>query len=231
MMRALMIAQAQDMSRNPMLLTFWGLVPIMSWMMTKVMPQSAEPILINILLVMAAYFVGWNLPAHTLAEEKEKRVLEAIFLTPIRPWQVVLVKGGLGILATLLMGLVVILILGLAPAHPWLLFAGYTVLTLFTVAGGTLIGLLVKDMRTLGTAGTPILLLLIFATVLPWELVQPTFWAAQTYLPTRPVVELLRTAYLGGETPVLQHLLVMLGHTALLVVLCVRQVRRLSFLR
>lgn len=226
---ALARAQLQDVSRNPMLLVFWGLLPAIGFAMKASMPEGTHTFLAVMMSVMSAYFVGWNLPAHTLAEEKEKRQLAALFLTPIRPWQAVLVKGLLALLLSAVFGLFSMLIVGRLPAHPQLWLVSYLVLSLFTIAGGTLIGLLVKDMRTLGAGGTPVLLLLIFATTLPWGTVQPTFWAVQAWLPTRPAVELLQTSIVGQEAPIVRNLIVMLGYTALLWAVNVRLIRRMAF--
>ena len=228
---ALAQAQLQDVVRNAVFAFFAGILPVMGLIMRWTMPESVQPILLTMLLLMAAYFVGWNLPSFTLAEEKEKRQLEALFLTPVRPWQVVLVKGGLGIVGSLAFGLLMFPILGTVPQRPLLWLLSYTVLTLFTVGVGTLVGLLVKDTRTLGVGGTPVVLLLIFATTLPWALMQPGVWSVQAWLPTRPAVELIAAGITGEAVPVARNLLVMLGYVTLLWLLNARLIRRLSFVR
>lgn len=230
-MMALARAQMQDMIRNPMLLLFFACVPVMGAVMKAAMPASTNKLLSTTLFVMSAYFVGWNIPSFTLAEEKEKRQLEALFLTPVRPWQVVLVKGGLGIAGSLAFGLLMFPILGTSPQRPLLWLVSYTLLTLFTVGIGTLAGLLVKDTRTLGAGGTPVVLLLIFATTLPWSLMQPGIWAAQAWLPTRPAVELIAAGITGEAVPVARNLLVMLAYVTLLWLVNARLIRRLSFAR
>lgn len=230
-MRGLAVAQFQDMVRNPMLVVFWGINLAVGWMMTLVMPDEAFEFAAGMLLLMTTYFVGWNIPAHAMAEEKEKRVLEALFLTPVRPWHVVAVRAILAVAICLVFGAGMLLILGQMPAHFGLLLLGYLLVTLFTVAGGTLMGLVVKDMRSLGTMGTPVLLLLIFASTLPWEQFHPAIWEAQRFLPTRPAMELLQAGYLGKEVPVLQDGLVMLAYIGLLLLVCTRLIRRLAFAR
>lgn len=227
---ALAQAQLQDVVRNAVFAFFAGILPVMGLIMRWTMPESVQPILLTMLLLMAAYFVGWNLPSFTLAEEKEKRQLEALFLTPVRPWQVVLVKGALGVAATAAVGGLVLLIFGQMPARPLLWLFSYLLLALFTVAGGTLVGLLVRDMRTMAIGGTPVQLLLLFASTLPWALAEPGVWAAQAWMPTRPAVELLQAGLFGDEAPVLRHALVMLAYTGLLWVASARLIRRLSFL-
>lgn len=227
-LRSLAQAQMLDVTRNPLLVLFWGLVPILGFAMKAAMPEDAMPILSSTLFLMSAYFVGWNLPAQTMAEGKEKRVLEALLLTPVRPWQVVLVNAALGTVASLLLGVVMLLVLGQVPTRPMLWLAGYLLAVLFTVSGGTLTGLLFKDMRSLALGGTPIMLLLIFATVLPWQIMQPGFWAVQAWLPTRPLAELIQAGYLGDDVPVLQNVLVMLGYVAALWVANARLLRRMA---
>ena len=172
-MVALAQAQLQDVIRNPLLVLFAALLPAMGIMMRLVMPESARPLLVVMLSVMAPYFVGWNVAGITLAEEKEKRRLEALFLTPVRPWQVVMVKGALALAGTLVMGAVMLAVGGKVPVRPGIWFLAYLLLTLFAVGAGTLLGLLFKDMRSMSIGGTPVQILLLFATTLPWALARP----------------------------------------------------------
>lgn len=226
---ALARAQMQDIVRNPMVLFFLACMPMMGAVMKATMPTSAHSFLATTLFVMTAYFAGWTIPSFTLAEEKEKRQLEALFLTPVRPWQVVLVKGGIGLVGSVGLGLLMFPILGESPQHPLLWLASYTVLTLFAVGIGTLVGLLVKDMRSLGVGGTPVVLVFILASTLPWALMQPGIWAVMAWLPTRPAVELIAAGITGEAVPVARNLLVMLVYVGLLWLLNARLIRRLSF--
>ncbi|MBY6274717.1 ABC transporter permease [Symbiobacterium thermophilum] len=229
-MVALAQAQLQDVIRNPLLVLFAALLPAMGIMMRLVMPESARPLLVVMLSVMAPYFVGWNVAGITLAEEKEKRRLEALFLTPVRPWQVVMVKGALALAGTLVMGAVMLAVGGKVPVRPGIWFLAYLLLTLFAVGAGTLLGLLFKDMRSMSIGGTPVQILLLFATTLPWALAGPVLWEVQAWLPTRPVVDLMQAGFFGEEVPVLRHALVMLGYVAAVWLANVSLVRRLSFL-
>ncbi len=205
------------------------MLPFMAWMISATMKREAEATGLGVLLVMPAYFVGWMTSSFTLAEAKEKRVLESLLITPLRSWEYVAVEAGLGSVLSLVAGGLVVLIVGRVPERIGLLLFGYLLLTLFSVAGGTLIGLLVPDTRTLGSAGTPVLLLLMFGTTMPWELFPPAVWDAQVFLPTRPAMELLRAGYLGVEAPILQNILVMVGYTALVAYFCIYRLRRLAF--
>mgnify|MGYP000859673367 CR=1 FL=1 len=228
---ALARAQVQDIVRNPMLLFFFATAVVMGGLLKATMPASARDIMASAVFTATAYFVGWNIPAFTLAEEKEKRQLEALFLTPVRPWQVILVKGVLGLVGSLVFGAFMFLILDQVPRRPLLWLTAYTVLSLFTVGLGVLLGLLVRDTRSLGLGGTPVILLLMTATTLPWALVQPRVWALQAWLPTRPAVELLTAGLTGEAVPVMRNLLVMLAYTALMWLVNARLIRRLSFAR
>lgn len=230
-MRLIALAQAQllDMVRNPVVTIFVAIIPVLGVTMKLAMPAGTHEILASLLFIMAPYFVSWSLTAQTLAEEKEKRQLEALFLTPVRPWQVVLVKSGLGTAVSLVFGLLIPLIMSRAPARPLLWFGAYLALTLFAVGFGTLMGLLFQDMRTLAVGGTPILLLVMFSSTMSWVMAKPGIWDVQVWLPTRPSVELLQAGYFGDGAPVLRHFLVMAGYIALLWLANARLVRRLSF--
>jgi len=229
--KALTTALLWDFIRNPMILSPALIVPVMAWVMTAMVNGEPEGMAVAapVLLVMPAYFLGWMTPAFSLAEAKEKRSLEAMLITPLRSWEYIGVQAGVSVVLSLAAGAVVTLIMGQPPASPVLFSLAYLLLTLFTVAGGLIMGLLLPDSRSLGSAGTPVMLALIFSTTLPWALFLPVVWEVQAFLPTRPAVELLMAGYAGQEAPILKDSLIMLAYTALLVYFCVRRLRRLAF--
>lgn len=227
-MGTLFVTQFRDIVRNSQLVVFWMTLVGVALVMRYVSPKEASGIVAGVMLVMPAYFVGWNIPAMTLAEEKEKRVLQGLLTTPLQLGQVLAVKGILSLALSLFFTWVVVLISGDRPANPAVLLLGSLLLTLFTIGCGTLVGLLVKDLKQVATLGTPVVLVLIFASTLPWEQFRPEVWAAQGFLPTRPAAELLRAGMYGIAGPTLQNCLVMLLYSGLVLALVAWRARRMS---
>lgn len=226
-MGTLLVTQFREIIRNSMIVVFWGIMIAIALMMRFAMPEEAVPILATVLIAMPPYFVAWQIPAMTLADEQEKRALQALVVTPLGLGKLLTVKALLGVTISLVFSVLVVAILG-QPVNPALFFLGTLLLSLFTVSCGTLVGLLVKDVKQLGTFGTPVLLALMFASTLPWQQFRPAVWAAQAFLPTRPSMELMLSGLFGTEVPVLQNSLVLLLYTGLVLALVAWRARRMG---
>jgi ABC-2 type transport system permease protein len=226
--RTLLQLQWWDARRNPLIILFSLTMVAMGGMLAMMAGGSGDGgrDMLSMLLVMSTYFVGWNVPQVGLAEEKEKRTLEALLLTPVRPIEIVLSRAVLAIMMTAVTGIALMLIFRQMPAQPILLAGAFLLTMLFTIATGTFVGLLSPDMRSSSYFGTPFVLLLLFSTTLPWQIFMPSVWAVQAWLPTRPVAELLRAGVTGAAVPVVRDVLVMVVYTALVIWLCTRQMRR-----
>jgi hypothetical protein len=88
------------------------------------------------------------------------------------------------------------------------------------------IGLYATDQKSAGVMGAPIMVVLLMGSTMPWEEIMPGFWAAQLWLPTRPLSELFTAGITGGDLPILRHALVMLPYIAVVFWLCARQIRK-----
>lgn len=231
--RALIKSELTETWRNPTLLTLpavvLGLALIYSLMAgSEVAKAEDSTYLVAICLVMAAYMVGTQFPATSLAENKEKRTLEAILLTPARPMDVIAAKVAVATLFCAVTSVLCLLIFRTAPGLPWLLLVGFLLIFLFTISIGVMIGLVAKDQKTAGVISAPIMMVLLLGTAFPWQFTLPDIWAWMKWLPTRPLMELMN-AGLSGETqgiPVWQNIGIMLLYVGLTLALAVQQVRR-----
>jgi ABC-2 type transport system permease protein len=231
--RTLLQLQWWDVRRNPLIIMF-SLTTVavggMLAMMTGGDPDAGMQNL-SMVLIMSTYFIGYNVAQLGLVEEKEKRTLEALLLTPVRPIEIVLSRALLSVLLTGATGVILVLIFRQMPARPGVLAGVFLLTMLFAIAIGTLIGLMSPDMKSTGYLGTPVVLLLMFATTLPWRLFVPAVWEVQAWLPTRPVAELLLAGVTGEPVPLVRDVVLMLGYTALVIWLCTRQMRRFGAAR
>jgi hypothetical protein len=226
--------QARELVRQPMFVFTTATMVAIGAMLGVLVPgmkvaSDAEGPHVNILLIlMSAFMIGWQIPAHGLAEEKEKRTWQAAMLTPIRPVHMVLARAVLGALVTVPVATGALLLTGQLPAYPGLLVLGAVPILWFAIAGGTLVGLLAPEPKYSAFGGTPVMLALIFGATMPWREFAPHVWSAQTWLPTRPMFELLRAGMVGADDSLLQHALVMSGYAALLMAACVVRLRQLT---
>ncbi len=105
--------------------------------------------LLPLIVLMAVFLAGVFVPATSLIEEKEKKTLEALVITPTSVIDVFAAKGVFGLVLSLFMGIVILVLNQAFGSNPFLL-----VMVLFLgaiMAGeiGLICGALIKDVTTL----------------------------------------------------------------------------------
>jgi ABC-2 type transport system permease protein len=113
--------------------------------------EKAVPLLERMLpfIVLVAVLVGaFLLPATFLVQEKEKKTLTALLVTPLSFAEVLVAFGALGTVLAVLMGLAV-LVLNVGLSSPLLLLLPLVLGSILMAEWGLTAGLLVKDMNSL----------------------------------------------------------------------------------
>lgn len=186
--------------------------------------------LISIALTIATMLPVAMLTAMSIGEEKERRTLEALLLTPIKPWELILARllSSL-ILATVTFGLAVLLF--------WRPIAAPGVLLLYFLLGagwsmttGLLVGVIAPDQRT--TTGIMSVVVTVPFSLMgaPWADVAPTVWSVLLWTPYRPVLDLARMGMMGGNGWV-QPALILTGWLAVTLLLTINQIKKRGFVR
>jgi ABC-2 type transport system permease protein len=108
--------------------------------------------ILPMIVIYAVMIAGLFLPASSLVEERERRTIDAMLVTPARMWEVLVAKGALGVLLAVLMGWVTLALNGAFAGQP-------AALTVFLVLGsimmaelGLVLGCWAKDSNTLFSA-------------------------------------------------------------------------------
>lgn len=227
--KALIKAQMIEVLRNPTI-NMMPLLVIFLSVLYALMSEQGGPsgYFVAASLLMAAYLVGFQIPTLSIAEDKEKRTLEAVMLTPVTAWEVMGAKAFVGILFSVITGAICMGLYRQLPANWLLLLLGFLLSLLIASSLGILIGLIAKDQKSAGVLSAPIMMVLLLFTIMPWPEISPPVWEAMRWLPTRPLLELMMGAMGDYEpgVPAWQSVLVMLPYVALALVLAVRQVRR-----
>jgi len=92
---------------------------------------------------------GLFLPASSVIEEKEKRTLEAVAITPASVGDVFIAKGLMGIILSLLTGVVILVLNQAFGTEPALLVLVLALGAIMAAEIGLLCGALMKDITTL----------------------------------------------------------------------------------
>jgi len=105
--------------------------------------------LLPLLVLMAVFLGGLFLPATSVINEKEKKTLEALVITPTSIGDVFVAKGLLGIILSLFMGMVILILNQAFGTEPALLILVLALGAIMAAELGLLCGALIKDITTL----------------------------------------------------------------------------------
>jgi ABC-2 type transport system permease protein len=105
--------------------------------------------LIPLIILLAVFFGGLMIPASSLINEKNRRTLEALYVTPVTLREIFISKGIIGIILAVIMGALTLTISS-GFSSTWVPVMLVLVMgAMMAAAFGLLAGALVKDMNTL----------------------------------------------------------------------------------
>lgn len=180
-----------------------------------------------LLVLVGVLLGGVMIPSSSLVQEKVDRTLPALIVTPLSLAEILTAKGLVGLLVSMVMG---VLTLGINAAFgsQGLLLAGALFLgALFCATIGVLLGVLVKDINTL-FATMKTMGIFLYAPALVYIFPQIPAWIGRvfpTYYVIAPVVEISGG---GGLSHVALNLLILAGLSAVMILIIVRTSRRLE---
>ncbi len=150
-----------------------------------------EERLLPFIVLVTVVLGGTMVPATSLVEEKQKRTLQAVTITPATVSEVLTSKALLGIILSMIMGIVTLVLNRAFGTEPGLLVLVLALGAIFSALLGLLLGAYVKDINTLFTitkAGG----LLLYAPALIYLFPQIPQWIGRifpTYYMINPIVQ------------------------------------------
>ncbi len=148
--------------------------------------------LLPFLVLMGVFFSGLMLPSTSLIEEKQKKTLEAMVITPASIGDIFISKAILGIVLSTFLGIAILVLNNAFGAHSLLLVMVLFFGAIMAVELGLIFGALIKDITTLFTVWKSGGIFL-FAPVFIYMFPQIPEWIGKifpTYYALQPVVEL-----------------------------------------
>jgi ABC-2 type transport system permease protein len=173
--------------------------------------------LLPFLVLMGVFFGGLMLPSTSLIEEKQKKTLDALVITPATIWEVFIAKGILGIVLSVFMGIAILALNQAFGAHFLLLIMVLALGAIMAVEIGLICGVLIKDITTLFTVWKSGGILL-FAPVFIYMFPQIPEWVGKifpTYYALQPIVEISLRG--GGWPEIALNVFILIGLDLLLV--------------
>ena len=173
--------------------------------------------MLSLIVLMAVFLGGLFLPATSVINEKEKKTLGALLITPTTVGDVFVAKGLLGIILSLFMGLVILILNQAFGAEPALLLLVLALGAIMAVGIGLLLGALVKDITTL-FAIWKLGGILLFGPAIVYMFPQIPEWIGRifpTYYLIQPIVEISQRG--GGWPDIATNVFILVGLDLILI--------------
>jgi ABC-2 type transport system permease protein len=182
--------------------------------------------LLPFIVLMAVFLGGLLLPATSVINEKEKRTLEALVVTPATLGDIFVAKGAFGMLLSLFTGVVILILNQSFGAEPGLLVLVLALGALMAAAIGLSLGALMRSITALFTVwklGGILLFAPAFIYLFP-QIPEGIMRVFPTYYLIQPVVELSQRG--GGWSEIATNVLILIGLDLILIGVAVLIVRR-----
>ena len=156
--------------------------------------------LLPFIVLLAVVFGGFVLPATSLLDEKEKRTIDALTITPASVGEVFWAKGALGLIISMVIGIVILILNQAIGAQPALLILLLFLGSIMAVAMGLLLGSVFKDVMSF-FATVKALGIILYVPVILYMFPSLPQWIGKifpTYYIVEPIVEVSQR---GGGWP------------------------------
>jgi len=167
--------------------------------------------LLPFIVLMAVFIGGVFLPAISLIDEKQKKTLRALVITPASVGDIFAAKGIVGIIVSLAMGVVILTLNQAFTANPLLLVLVLTLGAVMASEVGLICGALIKDATTL-FAIWKVGGIVLFAPALVYMFPQIPEWVGKimpTYYLVQPIIEISQRS--GGWYDISTNVLILAG--------------------
>jgi ABC-2 type transport system permease protein len=184
--------------------------------------------LLPLIVLMAVVLGGTMVPATSLVEEKQKRTLRALVITPTSLGEVFVAKGVVGFTLSMIVALVTLALNEAFGPQPLLLVAVLALGTILATTFGLLLGVSLKDMETL-FATVKASGLLLYAPAFLYLFPEIPEWIGRlfpTYYLLAPVIELSQRG--AAWSDIALDVYILIGLIVVLVAIVVVAVRRMS---
>ena len=182
--------------------------------------------LLPLIVIVTVTMCGLFLPASSVINDKEKKTLEALVVTPTTIGDVFVAKGLLGIILSLVMGIAILILNQAFGAEPTLLLLVLALGAIMAAELGLILGALTKDFATLLTV-VKLGGILFYAPAIIYLFPQIPGWVAKifpTYYLLQPIVDISQR---GGSWPdIAINVFILVGLDLILIGVLVLVLRR-----
>jgi ABC-2 type transport system permease protein len=148
--------------------------------------------LLPLIVLLAIVFGGIMVPATSLVDEKQKRTLTALAITPASLAEIFLSKGLVGVILSTIMGVLILVLNQAIGAHTPLLIGMLVLGAVMSATFGIMLGVFARDVTSL-FATTKAIGILLYAPAIVYLFPEIPQWIGKifpTYYIVQPVVEI-----------------------------------------
>src|SRR5690554_2018272 len=196
---AIFIKELQDLKRNTNIVYMYFLPVFLTLLWDRVMPDMPAGFALGFGLLFTVVMVGMYVPSMIIAEEKEKKTIEVLLLSPAKPVEVFLGKGLLTLVSIIVVTIILFLITGDAFIHLSVILISTLLASINAILIGMIVGLMAPNQMATGVIGTPIYLLLLIFPIYG-DLGIGFMEKISKFLPTYYYFEILQLVLDNGET-------------------------------
>ena len=196
---AILIKEAHDFKTNINILIMYLIPMLLAYIYNNFIPGMPKGFALSFGLLFLVVMVGMYVPSMMIAEEKEKKTLGVLLLSPATPMEVFIGKGLLTFVSVLVSIVFLVFISsGNGLAHLDIILVGGILTTLFCIMVGFIVGLLSKNQMATGVVGTPVYMALLLIPMLG-SMGSPTMEKIAKAFPTYYYNDMLYMALSGLE--------------------------------
>jgi len=173
--------------------------------------------LLPLIVLITVFIGGIFLPSTSVINEKAKKTLEALVVTPTTLGEVFLAKGLLGIIFSLFMGIVILILNQAFGAEPALLVLLLALAAIMAAEIGLILGALLRDITSLFTVWK-LGGILLFAPAFIYLFPQIPQWIGKifpTYYIIQPIVEISQRG--GGWADIATNVFILIALDLILI--------------
>ena len=189
--KAIFIKETQDVKSNANVI-FMFLIPVILTLIYKYMIQGMpEGMAITFGLLFLAVMIGMYVPSMIIAEEKEKKTLQVLLLSPAKPAEVFIGKGLLTFISIIVFALLLMAIEGSMWDKSPIILLALTLVSISCIFIGMIVGMLSQNQMATGAIGFPVYMLFLMLPLLTIVNGQSVMTKIASVLPTYHFTQIL----------------------------------------
>ncbi len=228
---AILIKEAHDFKTNINILIMYLIPILLAYIYDNFIPGMPRGFALSFGILFLVVMVGMYVPSMMIADEKEKKTLEVLLLSPANSVEVFIGKGLLTFISIIVSFIILIAMFGgVDPDQMAVILVGGILTAVFCIQVGIIVGLLSKNQMATGVVGTPVYMALLLVPMLG-SMGSPTLEKIAKVFPTYYYNDMLYRAlneFEGNHTllDMIPELGILLGSIAVAFVLLLLVYRR-----